>query len=132
VKGYYSKIFAVLFLAAAMGFPALAQELEPGISRNPFEHPDLEKRRTSSVVALRGRSPGEIIRDEAAELELRATIRTGNGGWALANINGTMVEPGEEIEGFTLVWIGEEDVLLSKEGVEVILLMKTSDMVPTE
>lgn len=130
MKRYYGNILAVFFLAAAMALPAPAQEAGPEISRNPFEHPDLARRTTDSPAKLRGRSPEEIIRDEATALQLRATIRTGD--WALANINGTMVEPGGEIEGFTLEWIGEEDALLSKEGVEVLLLMKTSDIVPVE
>jgi hypothetical protein len=50
----------------------------------------------------------------------------------MANINGTMVEEGEKIEGFTLLRIGEVEALLRKEGVEVILVMKTSNNLPAQ
>ncbi len=133
MKRYYGKILGAAFLAAAMVVAASAQEAGHGISRDPFAHPDLKTIKTSSVVAQRrGRSPEEIIRDEAAAMELRATIRAETGDWAMANINGTMVEQGEEIEGFTLLEIGEVDALLSKEGIEVILLMELSNILPIE
>jgi len=115
-----------------MIFPASADEGENGIIRDPFAHPDLRTIITSTPVPLRGRSPDEVIRDEAAALELRATIRTGTGDWALANINGTMLEKGEEIEGFTLLKIGEVDALLSKDGVEVNLIMESNNILPSQ
>ena len=130
--GYSGKILAAVLLSAAMVLPASAQEAGHGISRDPFAHPDLKTIKTSSVAAQLGRSPEEVIRDEAAAMELRATMRAETGDWAMANINGTMVEQGEEIEGFTLLEIGEMDALLSKEGVEVILLMELSNILPIE
>jgi hypothetical protein len=130
VKRYFGNILAVLFVSAAMLFPALDGMAENRITRDPFAHPDLAKRKRNTVVMKRGKSPGEVIREEAAKLELRATIR--NGDWSMANINGTMVEEGEKIEGFTLLRIGEVEALLRKEGVEVILVMKTSNNLPAQ
>jgi hypothetical protein len=130
VKRYLGNILAVLFVSAAMLFPALDGMAENRITRDPFAHPDLAKRKRNTVVMKRGKSPGEVIREEAAKLELRATIR--NGDWSMANINGTMVEEGEKIEGFTLLRIGEVEALLRKEGVEVILVMKTSNNLPAQ
>jgi len=130
MKRYLSNILAVLLLSATMLFPALDGMAENRITRDPFAHPDLAQKNRNTVVMKRGKSPGEVIREEAANLELRATIR--NGDWAMANINGTMVEKGEKIDGFTLLRIGEVEALLRKEGVEVILIMKTSNNLPTQ
>jgi hypothetical protein len=130
VKRYYVNILAVLFLSAAMLFPALDGMAENRITRDPFAHPDLAKRKRNTVVMKRGKSPGEVIREEAAKLELRATIR--NGDWSMANINGTMVEEGGEIDGFALLRIGEVEVLLRKEGIDIILVMKTSNSLPAQ
>ena len=130
MKRYCSKILAALFLSTAMLFLAVDGKAENRVTRDPFAHPDLAKRKSNTVVMKRGKSPGEVIREEAATLELRATIR--NGDWSMANINGTMVEEGEKIEGFTLLRIGEVEALLRKEGVEVILVMKTSNNLPAQ
>ena len=130
MKRYYGKIFAVLFLSAVMLFLALTGKAEDRVTRDPFAHPDLAKRKENPVARKRGKSPAEIVREEAATLELRATLR--NGDWSMANINGMMVEEGEEIEGFTLLRIGEVEVLLRKKGVEVILVMQTSNSLPTQ
>ena len=132
MKRYYGKIFAVLFLSAAMLLPVIPGKAENRLTRDPFAHPDLTRRKEIPVVRKQeqGKSQAEIIREEAATLELRATLR--NGDWAMANINGTMLEEGEEIEGFTLLRIGEVEVLLRKEGVEVILVMQSSINLPTQ
>ena len=130
MKRYYSKIPAAVFLSAIIVFSALAGETENVITRDPFVHPDLEKRKPITVAIKRGKSTRELIIDEAANLELRATIRTGN--WSMANINGTMLKQGEEIEGFTVLRIGEVEAVLRKKGVEVILVMKTSEGLPAQ
>lgn len=130
MKRYYGKIFAVLFLSAAMLFPALTGKAENRLTRDPFAHPDLAKRKEIPVARKHGKSPAEIIREEAATLELRATLR--NGDWSMANINGTLLEKGEEIDGFTLLRVGEVEVLLRKKGVEVVLVMQTSNNLPTQ
>ena len=113
-----------------MLFPALTGKAEDRVTRDPFAHPDLAKRKENPVARKRGKPPAEIIREEAATLELRATLR--NGDWSMANINGMMVEEGEEIEGFTLLRIGEVEVLLRKEGIDIILVMKTSNSLPAQ
>jgi hypothetical protein len=125
VKHYPGKILAVLLVSAALLLPAQGGLAQNRVTRDPFAPPDLSKMTRKTVVMKRGKSPGEIIREEAAKLELRATIR--NGSWAMANINGTMVEEGEAIEGFTLLRVGENEALLRKEGIEVILLMRISN-----
>jgi hypothetical protein len=130
MKRYHSNIFALLLLSATMLFPALDGMAENRITRDPFAHPDLTQRKRNTVVIKRGKPQAEIIREEAANLELRATIR--NGDWSMANINGNMVEEGEKIEGFTLLRIGEVEALLRKEGVEVILIMKKSNNLLTQ
>jgi hypothetical protein len=130
VKRYYVKIFAVLFLSTAMLFPASAGQADNRLTRDPFAHPDLAKRKESPVARKPAKSPAEIIREEAAQLELRATIRTGD--WSMANINGMMVEEGGEIDGFILLRVDEVEALLRKKGIEVILLMQTSNSLPTQ
>ena len=129
MKRYLSSILIVFFISATMLFPAVNGMAGNSITRDPFARPDLAIRKNDTVVKKRGKSPGEFIREEAAQLKLRGIIR--NGDWAMANINGTMVEEGDTIEGFTLLWIGEADVLLRKEGVEVILVMEKSNDLPT-
>jgi hypothetical protein len=113
-----------------MLFPVITGKAENRLTRDPFAHPDLARRKEIPVARKQGKSPAEIIREEAATLELRATLR--NGDWSMANINGTMLEEGEEIEGFTLLRIGEVEVLLRKMGVEVILVMQSSNNLPTQ
>jgi len=130
MNSYYVRILAVILVSAAFLFSALDGKAQNRITRDPFAHPDLTKRKSIRVASKRGKSPAEIIRDEAAELELRATIQ--NGEWAMANINGTMVEKGGEIDGFRLLRIGEVDVLLRKKGVDIILVMKTTNRLPAQ
>lgn len=130
MKRYHGKIFAVLLLSAAMLFPALAGKAENRLTRDPFAQPDLAKRKEKPVARKPGKSPAELIRDEAAQLKLRATLL--NGDWAMANINGTMIEKGGEIEGFRLLTVSEDKVLLKKEGIEVILIMQSSNNLPTQ
>ena len=127
---YYSKILAAFCLAATLVFPALAGAAEIVITRDPFAHPDLQKRKQTSAAVKRGKSPSELIIDEAANLELRATMRTGD--WSMANISGIMVEQGGKIEGFTLLRIGEFEAVLSKNGVEVTLVMKTGNILSAQ
>jgi hypothetical protein len=50
----------------------------------------------------------------------------------MANINGMMVEEGGEIDGFILLRVDEVKALLRKKGIEVILLMQTSNSLPTQ
>ena len=130
MKRYLGSILIVFFISATMLFPALDGMAENRITRDPFARPDLAKRKNDTVVKKRGKSPGEFIREEAAQLKLRGIIR--NGDWAMANINGTMVEEGDTIEGFALLWIGEADVLLRKERVEIILVMQTGSILPAQ
>jgi hypothetical protein len=126
MKSYYGRIVAFILVSAALLFPTLDSKAQNRITRDPFANPDLTKRKSIRVERkLSSKSPAEIIRDEAAQLELRATIQ--NGDWAMANINGTMVEKGGEIDGFRLLKVGEADVLLRKKGIDIILVMKTSD-----
>ena len=130
MKRYSGPIFVVFFISAVMLCPALDGMAENRITRDPFARPDLAKRKSVTKVIKPSKSPRELIREEAAQLQLRGIIR--NGDWAMANINGTMVEEGETIEGFALLWIGEADVLLRKAGVEVVLLMQTGNNLPAQ
>ena len=131
MKRYYGKIVAMFFLAAIMVFPALAVKAENGVRRDPFAPPDMERRRTISAVVVEPvKSSDEVVLEEAATLELRATIRSGD--WSMANINGTMVEQGGEIDGFTLLSISQVEAVLRKEGIEVILVMKSGYSPPAQ
>jgi len=130
VKHYPGNILLVFLAAAAVLLSAHSGLAENRVTRDPFAPPDLSRTQRTTVVRTTvvrktGKSPREIIKEEAAKLGLRATIR--NGGWAMANINGTMVEEGEMIEGFKLLRVGEYEALLRKEGIEIILLMEMSD-----
>lgn len=125
MKHYPGNILLVFLAAAAVLLSAHSGLAENRVTRDPFAPPDLSRTQRTTVVRKTGKSPREIIKEEAAKLGLRATIR--NGGWAMANINGTMVEEGEMIEGFKLLRVGEYEALLRKEGIEIILLMEMSD-----
>ncbi|MDX1776307.1 MAG: hypothetical protein R3297_06970 [Desulfobulbales bacterium] len=127
---YSGRILGVLFVTALLLLPAPEGLAESRIMRDPFAPPDLKRTKSSTVVSKPGKSRGEMVREEAARLTLRGIIR--NGDWAMANINGTMVEEGDTIEGFTLLWVGDVDVLLRKEGVEVVLVMQTGSNLPTQ
>jgi hypothetical protein len=87
------------------------QGAEP-ITRNPFTRPGYTADRplpTNTEVALLAFEP----------LQLKATLIAGQ--QALANINGEILAPGDEIQGHRLLQVREREVVLSKDGERLTL-----------
>lgn len=99
-----STLFA--FLLVGQTSTCLAGDARGVLRINPFERPIVEDIRSAQV-------PAES-RVEAPELRLRAVMLAGSG--SLANIGGTIMGIGEEIEGYRLVSITERNVVLNKHG----------------
>jgi hypothetical protein len=112
---------AALFLAVTMA-PAMAVErLEdstsanpaPNLHRNPFERPVLVK--PESVAAMKSEQAPPPWTPE-----LRATLLAGD-GLSLANVDGEMVEIGEDYQGHTLVEVREREAVFERGGKRWVL-----------
>ena len=101
-----SILFYVLPVGAANG------EL-PALRRNPFYHPPL------ALVAIPSEPQAEMPVPEEVKLELRATL-LGTAS-AMADISGAVLLVGEETEGFRLVRIAEDEVVMEKNGKQIVL-----------
>ncbi len=93
-----------------------ASELDQAeLQRNPFE-----RSRRPRVTQPAGQAP-IIETAEEVVLQLRATLVSGSE--RLANINGTILAPGERILGYRLLRVEEGQVVLVKNGREVLISM---------
>ena len=71
--------------------------------------------------------PAEITRlqqpqsqtPETTGLQLRATMITK--AWSMANVNGTMLMPGDAINGYRLVRVLENEAIFVKDGRRVVV-----------
>ncbi len=61
-----------------------------------------------------------VVRDEAMELRLESVV---TGSRPRAYINGRLLAPGEEYEGFTLIKVTDRHVILTKYGLLIKLKM---------
>ena len=89
------------------------------ISRDPFQQPaDMR-----DPLAERGQQEenSEGIIEAGVGLQLRAIILAGNA--SMADVNGEIIGPGEEVEGYRLISINADRVFLEKEGVRVEVLL---------
>ena len=105
----------------------LPQPLRRNLTRDPFAV-DLsrfpgssETQPASGTSVTYSADPVKTIQDLAKELELQSTIC---GKKPLAHINGRVVQPGEDIAGFTLERVEPQRVILQRDGIRVALHMK--------
>ncbi|MFQ5559981.1 MAG: hypothetical protein ACE5FU_05265 [Nitrospinota bacterium] len=114
-----------LFLCIALFAPAVpgAYGESYKLTRDPFAQPEGTKKGKGEIKpgidgTVKKKARRKIVREEAQSLTLYATL-TGNN--PMANVNGTMITPGDRIQGFTLVHVRQDEVVLTKKGVQVVL-----------
>lgn len=90
-----NRLLASLLIVAVANGPALGDDTAPELTVNPFERPGW---------LGNAREVAEPARPARVRLELRATL---SGNPSLANVGGRIVTPGEQVEGYTLVSVGE-------------------------
>lgn len=112
MKTNFSTFFLVA-LAVLVGGAAAATEATP-LQHNPFSRPPSEVTREPSPVVL---ADGSL-----QELELRATMVGLNN--KLANVDGRILRPGDEVRGYTLIKIFEDRAVFAREGNNVTVYVK--------
>ncbi len=90
------------------GFGVALAEPAVALRHDPFLHPRLAPAPPAPPV------PGQAPALKPVTLELRATMISGD--WTMANINGVMLLPGQEVEGHRLVAVGEREVVVENGG----------------
>ena len=85
----------------------------------PGQEPAVDPKPDSPVGSVT--DPVESIRQQAGKLELQSTIC---GATPLACINGRVLQPGDEIEGFKLERVEPHRAMLRRDGMSVALNMK--------
>lgn len=101
-----------LALALLLSPAPAATQGAPFLHHNPFATPVLEAADSADdAPSNRG----------AVELELRATLV--GGGSPVADINGEILGPGDEIEGYRLLTVGERSVVLERGQIRKTLVL---------
>ncbi|NOG54110.1 MAG: hypothetical protein HND57_07240 [Planctomycetes bacterium] len=114
--------------------PEIQISLPTTLMRNVFAHPaefdaELSERLPSRIQAAKSepdtpdpivleRQHADEIQAEAARLNLESIM---HGVSPLAIINGRVVRPGEQVDGFELRRVNETSVILSRDGITVRL-----------
>jgi hypothetical protein len=108
-----SRIFkaTAVLVALAPAVPVAGAEL----AHNPFSRPP------SNIVATESDTPGRE-RQPVRPLELRATMIAGRSG--LANVDGRILRPGEEIDGYRLERVYEDRAVFSRAGKPITVYVK--------
>lgn len=106
------------FFCVALIYPylsALAGDLPPSPTRSPFKPP-------AHITKLK---EPQARKTAAADLQLRATMITDQ--WTMANVNGTMLVPGETINDYRLLQVRENEVVFVKDGVRIVVAIDTAN-----
>ena len=88
-------ILASMLAALAAVTAAVGDDTEPVSLTNPFERPSWLSEAREVV---------DVARPAKAGIDLRATLL---GEPSLANVGGKIIEPGEEVAGYTLLSVSE-------------------------
>ena len=110
-------LWKIALLCVVLIYPclsALAGELPPSTERTPFTPP-------AHIAQLK--APG--VRKTAADLQLRATMLTKQ--WTMANVNGTMLVPGETINDYRLLQVRENEAVFIKDGVQIVVAIDAAN-----
>jgi len=115
-----AKLISALLLAVSLSIVSLAFAGEAGLplklGRDPFSHPVLVP-----IVAPVAVVKLENVDDWKSKIHLQATMVTSE--WAIANVNGKLITPGESVEGYKLVKVMERKALFRKNGKEILVSM---------
>lgn len=114
--------------AVEMAIPSRIKRDLFGVNPRYFEviDADTEKvsvqAKSSEVTVDDGNGKGQRVSRDAERLNLQSTLL---GEAPRALVNGQLLEVGQMIEGFTLLEVGGRQARLQKDGVVVVLKMKT-------
>jgi hypothetical protein len=102
-----------LFRFNSIYYPPLpeSEEKDGGEAKSPADQVDESTRADAKMLE---------VRLAAQNLKLQSTL---NGNEPRALINGVLLSPGEQIEGFVLRQVDGRKAVLEKEGVEIVLEM---------
>lgn len=105
-------LFICILLGCCLVSPGGAAEESTlyTLHRDPFDFSEI--RPPARVI-----EPDVKVEEQAITLELRATLISKQ--HSLANLNGKIIGEGEEVEGYRLMKIGEDEVVLEKDGKQV-------------
>ena len=112
-KHIFSLIF--LFFILTLSVSGFAEKDIRGLSKNPFVMPKSFTQTTQSNSVSSARSI------EANDLSLRATLTSQDD--AIANVNGSMLEIGDEINGYKVIDIQIGSATLLYEGEQLMLVV---------
>ena len=104
-------------LAAATAMAG--QTAAPKLHADPFKTPQLAK-----AVGGPVRDSGQARREDWRP-QLRGIMRSTS--LSLVNVNGQLIEIGEEIDGFRLVGVGERSAAFTKRGFRYLLSLDHDD-----
>jgi hypothetical protein len=108
MKSRSRRVLATVLLLCACG-PTLAADPPPTALRSPFIAPA----RFARTQPLQLQAPA------ATMLHLRATMIAKD--WSMANVNGTMLMPGETINGYRLLQVLENEAIFVKDDGRVVV-----------
>ncbi len=98
---------AVLVLAATVGGAWNATHADA--LRNPFVRPDIER-----AAAVNATGVQRVPQVAAPKFKLRATVVAGAA--SVANLDGNIIAIGESLDGYSLVNVDRESIVVEKSG----------------
>jgi hypothetical protein len=110
-------LWKIALLCVVLIYPcqsALAGELPPSTERTPFTPP-------AHIAQLKA----PAVRKTATGLQLRATMLTEQ--WTMANVNGTMLVPGETINDYRLLQVRENEAVFIKDGKQIVVAIDAAN-----
>lgn len=110
IKRYWLFIFILLGCCSVSTGRAEEESALYTLHRDPFDFSEI--RPPARII-----EPDVKVEEQTITLELRATLISKR--HSLANLNGKIIEEGEEVEGYRLLKIGEDEVVLEKDGKQV-------------
>lgn len=105
---------SVLALLAMLSAENLHAEDPAALSHNPFDRPPSKV----TIDAGRPRAPDGSIQ----VINLQATMVVANS--SLANVDGRILRPGDDIDGHTLLQVFEDRAIFSRDGKRVTVFVK--------
>ena len=96
---------AVTLSIALLAAPDAMAEEPPALEHNPFSRPPSER----LAVAL---GPSGPVDDGIVEIDLRATMASGSS--TLANVDGRVIRPGDEVDGYLLLEVLEDRAVFQR------------------
>ena len=111
-------LWKIAFLGVVLicsSLSALAFDLSPGTKRSPFKPP-------AHIAQLK---EPQARKTAIGDLQLRATMITRQ--WTMANVNGTMLVPGETLNDYRLLQVKENEVVFVKDGVQIVVALDAAN-----